>query len=225
MHRRVRTLPTVVRCAIVVLCALCGSSALAMTPAVAGPGSSNSEAAACLKRRHLPPYTAYDLGPTFAGLPRTSMARECFAPPHGRLVGTGPRSVAWTSFEDYGTCMPEGSEGGCSDPLEIESWPECDRNFSSYGTAEPPSALPPSTSFRLSGSRKIPTAVFERGRTNRIEMYTGQTTIVIFANGPTDALALRAAHALARIAAPKLSTISAAHLRAAAVSTRGCARR
>jgi hypothetical protein len=198
-------------------------SALLMSPALASLGSSTSETAPCLRRTHLPPYTAYDLGPTFAGLPRTFMSRECYAPPHGRIVGTHPSSVAWTSFEDYGTCTPEGFEGGCSDPLDIQSWPECDRNFSSYGTAEPPSALPPSTSFRLSGSRKIPTAVFERGRTNRIEMYTGQTTIVIFANGPTDTLARRAAHALARIVTPKVASISATRLRAAAVSTRGCA--
>jgi hypothetical protein len=214
----------VTRGAIAVLCATGALSAVVVSPAVASLGSSGSDAAPCLKRRHLPPYTAYDLGPTFAGLPRTAMVRECYAPPHGHLVGTGPRSVAWTSFEDYGTCTPEGLEGGCSDPLEIQSWPECDRNFSSYGRAEPARDLPSSTSFRLSGSRKIPTAAFERGVTNRIEMYTGQTTIVIFANGPTDALARRAAHALARMVAPKLSSTSAARLRAAAVSTRGCAR-
>ena len=121
---------------------------------------------------------------------------------------------------DYGTCAPEGLEGGCTDPLEIQSWPECDRNFSSYVRAKPPSDLPPRTSYRLSGSHKIPTAAFEYGITTRIEMYTGQTTIVIFSGGPS--LALNAAHALARIVAPKVSSRSAVSLRAAAVSTRGC---
>jgi hypothetical protein len=58
---------------------------------------------------------------------------------------------------------------------------------------------------------------------NHLEMYTGQTTIVIFAPEPEGAaLARRAAHALAQIVAPKVSSISAARLRAAAVSTRAC---
>jgi hypothetical protein len=51
-------------------------------------------------------------------------------------------------------------------------------------------------------------------------MFTGQTTIVIFSGEPP--LAQSAAHALARVVAPKVSSRSAASLRVAAVSTRGC---
>ena len=132
--------------------------------------------------------------------------------------------MAWISEATYGTC--DTSEGGCGPPLEIQSWPECDRNFSSYGVIEPPRALSPLKSFFLSGSYKIPTAAFEYGITTRLEMYTGQTTVVIFTGGVRDAprLARRAAHALARLIAPKLSGMSAARLRALAVDPHGCPR-
>jgi len=135
--------------------------------------------------------------------------------------------VAWTSDAIYGTCTPEGSEGTCDPPLEIQSGPECDRNFSSYGVVEPAGALSTRKSFFLSGSHKIPTAALEYGRFGtRLEMYTGQTTVVIGSYGNPDppSLARRAAHALARLIAPKLSGISAARLRALAVDPHGCRR-
>jgi hypothetical protein len=109
----------------------------------------------------------------------------------------------------------------------MQSSPECDRNFSSYGVVEPAGALSPRKSLFLSGSRKIPTAAFEYGRFGaRLEMYTGQTTVVIFSYGTPDPprLARRAAHALARVIAPKLSGISAATLRTLAVDPHGCGR-
>jgi hypothetical protein len=197
---------------------------------------SSSEEAPCLKQRHLPAFTAYSLGSTFDGLPLTSVERSCFAPArvrhlpgHGRHRVGEPASLAWTSNATYGMCTPEaGSEGTCDPPLELQSYPECDRNFSSYGgVVEPAGALRPRKSFVLGGSYKIPTAAFEYGRFGaRLEMYTGQTTVVIFSYGNPDppSLARRAAHALARLIAPKLSGISATRLRALAVDPHGCRR-
>jgi len=211
---------------LVVLCALVlanvfGSIGLA--------SQSSSEEAPCLKQRHLPAFTAYNLGSKFDGLPLTSVERSCFAPGPLALHRLGePASVAWSSDAAYGTCTPEGSEGICDSPLEIQSYPECDRNFSSYGgVVEPAGALSPRKSFVLGGSYKIPTAAFEYGHFGaRLEMYTGQTTVVIFSYGNPDppSLARRAAHALARLIAPKLSGISAARLRALAVDPHGCRR-
>lgn len=189
----------------------------------------SSEEAPCLKRRHLPAFTAYNLGSKFDGLPLTSVERSCFAPPSVQHRLGEPASVAWISGATYGTCTPEGFEGGCGPPLDIQSWPECDRNFSSYGAVKLARALRPHRSFFLSGSYKIPTAAFEYGRFGaRLEMYTGQTTVVIFSSGksdpPTDppSLARLAAHALARLITPKLSRISAKRLRALAVDPYGC---
>jgi hypothetical protein len=204
--------------------------ALALANVFGGIGlasQSRSEEAPCLKQRHLPAFTAYNLGDTFDGLPLTSVERSCLAPPAGKHRLGEPASVAWTSDAIYGTCTPEGSEGTCDDPLEIDSYPECDRNFSSYGVVEPARALRPRKSFFLGGSYKIPTVAFEYGRFGtRLEMYTGQTTVVIGSYGNPDppCLARRAAHALARLIAPKLSGISTARLRALAVDPHGCRR-
>jgi hypothetical protein len=206
--------------------------ALALVNVFGGIGlasQSRSEEAPCLKQRDLPAFTAYNLGRTFDGLPLTSVERSCFAPgplaPH--RLGE-PASVAWNSDAIYGTCTPEGSEGTCDPPLEIQSYPECDRNFSSYGgVVEPPAALNPHKSFSLSDSYKIPTAAFEYGRFGaRLEMYTGQTTVEISSYGTPDppSLARLAAHALARLIVPKLWRVSAARLRDLAVDPHGCRR-
>jgi hypothetical protein len=208
-----------------VLAAACGLKLLGtVLPAGAGgePLTERQERERCLERRHLPRYTVYSLGATFEGLARAATIRNCEVPGPGPYAGTHHSSVAWNSTVVYGSCIPEGFEGGCGPPLEIQSWPECDRDYSLYGTREPPSALRPATSFRLSGSYKIPTAQFERGLSNRIELYTGRTTVVVFADGPGEGLALAAAHALARKIAPRLRSISARRLRQLAVSTRGC---
>jgi hypothetical protein len=211
---------------------LAGLSTLVLANAFGGislASQSTREEAPCLKQRHLPAFTPYNLGRKFAGLPLTSVGRFCFGPPPRALHRVGePASVAWTSTATYGTCTPEkGSEGACDPPLEIQTWPECDRNLSSYGVIEPPRALNPRRSFFLGGSYKIPTASFEYGQTpTRLEMYTGQTTVVIYTAAIPDppTLARRAAHALARLIAPKLSGTSAARLRALAVDPHGCQR-
>lgn len=212
----------------VVLFALCGwlfPLLAALTPVEAAGVvlSEPQERHRCLERHDLPRYTTYSLGASFDGLARTSTSRTCNVPPPGPSAGTHPSSVVWYSDVVYGSCTPEGFEGGCGPPLVIESWPECDRDYSLYGTKEAPSALPPSSSFRLSGSYKIPTAAFERGLSNRIELYTGRTTVVVDTDGPdASARALMAVHALAREIAPRLLSFSARRLRELAVSTRGC---
>ncbi len=195
---------------------------LLASPSEAGALTEQQEQQRCRHSRHLPRYTVYSLGASFDGLARTATIRDCFVPGPGPFAGTHPASIAWNSTVVYGTCTAEGSEGGCGPPLEVQSWPECDRNYSLYGRREPASALPPAISFQLSGSHKIPAAQFERGISNRIELYTGQTTVVVFADGPGPHLALSAAHALARAIAPHLESISASRLRHLAVSARGC---
>jgi hypothetical protein len=126
--------------------------------------------------------------------------------------------VAWVLSDVYGSCTPETPEGSCLLPLEVQSWPECDQNYSPFGSARD---LTPQTSYRLSGSHKLPATAFES--VGRIYLYAGRTTVVIFTDDQPQ-LARRAAHALARKIVPRLRSTSFAHLRALAVSTRGCRR-
>ncbi|MHB8531220.1 MAG: hypothetical protein ACYDC2_00730 [Solirubrobacteraceae bacterium] len=198
----------------------CVLALVLVSPALASLGTEPSQTAPCLTRRNLPTFTAFDLGTSFAGLPRTSMYRSCYVPPHGNLVGPGPRSVAWISDAIYGSCTPGGPEGGCGPPIDIQSWPECDRDYAPYG---PASDLTPRTSYRLSGSHRLPAVSLEHGLSNRIELYEGRTTVVIFTDGPEGPrLASQAAHALARQMVPRLRARSFTRLRELAVSTRGC---
>ena len=207
---------------------------ISVIPLASGNASSTpGETAPCLKQRHHPAFTAYYLGESFAGLPLTERVRSCFVPPHGRRGGEGPRAVTWTSFAKYGTCKVVGVDVGCGPAIGIESWPECDRNFNSFGAAQR-GALTPSRSFSLSGSYKIPTVASLNSIIPTLEMYTGHTTIVIVAyviglipmssegDGEGPNLARQAAHALARVIDPRLSSVSAASLRARAVDSSGC---
>jgi hypothetical protein len=89
----------------------------------------------------------------------------------------------------YGDCTPprasDGSyDGGCGLPVEVQVWPACFRNPTLYGGA-PGSPGPVNTTVR-----GAPAAFFEGG--NRLEIQTGTSTVVIFADSPeTVADALR----------------------------------
>lgn len=100
-------------------------------------------------------------------------------------------AVPFTSVV-YGDCQAQ-SEQGCAPPLEIQSWPQCERNLASYGDSPTDEQLNAHEAVRLGAAPNIPTQSFEDG--TRIELYTGQTTIVVFADDPS--LAQQAADALA----------------------------
>jgi hypothetical protein len=155
------------------------------------------------------PYTQYDLGDSFAGLPRTDTSQMCEQPPPAGAVGSeGDRSddhgdpssgtgpvVPFTSTV-YGDCHAEADGGGCPLPLEIQSWPQCHRNAASYGDLSG-DELNQREKRAFKAAPSIPVESFEDG--THIELYTGDTTIVVFADDP--ALASQAADALAQNAA------------------------
>jgi hypothetical protein len=69
-----------------VICTL-GAS---VSPGALASLPTNGPDAPCLHRHYLPAFTAYSLGASFDGLPRTGMFRSCFVPnPRGKLVGPG----------------------------------------------------------------------------------------------------------------------------------------
>jgi hypothetical protein len=113
----------------------------------------------------------------------------------------------------YGTC--DASEGGCRPPLDIQNAAECARNPNSY---KPNPGVPPEPEeplffgehVRMRSAPWIPDLLFEE-RT-RIELFAGDTTVVVFA---TDArLARRAGEALAKAIARYAPRSAAARLRA-----------
>lgn len=186
--------------------------------------------------------TRYDLGSSFNGLARVSNVLECRAvniPSGADVVGEVPPPSLFGSAV-YGSCTAD-AEAGCPYPLEVQSWPQCNRNLSAYkapsddvpspvgdsdGTAQPQEDLTavegaershPWDDFTLSGFESIPAVSFDGGR--RIEIYTGHTTIVVFAD--TADLASRAAQALASPAADEAGSLSASLLLARALGQEG----
>jgi hypothetical protein len=86
----------------------------------------------------------------------------------------------------YGTCQPS-SEAGCPAPIEVQVWPACARNLSSYS--------PSVQSGREERTvRGVPAAYFSTDG-GRLELQTETSTIVIFAAGGRDQ-ALRVANSL-----------------------------
>jgi hypothetical protein len=87
----------------------------------------------------------------------------------------------------YGRCET-GGEDGCLPPLEIQIWPACDRNLASYRLTPAGDSLP----HEDLTVRGVPAAFFSDDA--RLELYTGDVTVVIF--GQDRDQLLRAADAL-----------------------------
>jgi hypothetical protein len=85
----------------------------------------------------------------------------------------------------YGDCRPTSSEGGCAPPAEIQVWPALRRSLASYGTS--PGAVEPEMT-RIRGS---PAALFDAG--TRLELYTAEVTVVVFARSRERASSIAAA--------------------------------
>lgn len=78
--------------------------------------------------------------------------------------------VEYVSFV-YGDCTPEG-DAGCAPPVEIQVWPACRRHLALYDSFSGPD-------LDRVIVRGVPGAVLDRG--TRLELQTGRSTIVVFA--------------------------------------------
>lgn len=134
----------------------------------------------CTIASQAPNFRFFSLGAELDGLAYGDTLRRCENPDPSRPVRANYVSLA------YGDCTP-GDDSGCPLPVEIQSWPACERNSASYTDVDgTPLARKP---VQISG---VPAAIFDDG--TRVEVYTGDTTVVVF--GSTPALALQAAKSL-----------------------------
>lgn len=111
----------------------------------------------------------YWLGDRFHGLP---------------LYDLGP-SAGGEAYFDYGTCTPSGNEGGCTRPLSLQEYPTCARSLWLYARFGKAGATTRAEGLRnlarmrrnLITVRGVPALV----EVDRIEIYTGVSTIVVWA--------------------------------------------
>lgn len=120
-------------------------------------------------------FPVYSLGQRVAGLDLASTARRCEDNPEPTAV-TRANYVSYT----YGTCpeLEDGTATGCMSPLEIQTWPGCERTLADYEVT-PGEPYPHKALGTLDG---VPAYSFNDG--TRVELYAGTATIVIFASDP-----------------------------------------
>lgn len=133
----------------------------------------NHETLPCTGSKEPPNFEIFSAGPAPAGLPLTGSGRRCDA---------GDPADEWPSnyfSYAYGDCeIPEG-EGGCQRPLEIQTWPACQRSMADYSFEGKP--LPYRKLPKHGGAEVVE---FDFDIESRIEVYTKSATIVIFATDP-----------------------------------------
>lgn len=159
----------------------------------------------------LPLVGALNLGTILAGLPLVQSQSLCNPPAPGQ-----PVTVPFTSVI-YGDCTATPEEG-CAPPLEVQTWPECRRNLGLYSTTDAAGNQQayPHTMSSVDGG--LPVATFDGG--TRTEIYTGATTIVVFADDPT--LMQQTVAAISALEAPLVKAGNAAQLAARATGGTSC---
>lgn len=140
----------------------------------------------CTTPNERPNFDVYSLGQAFEGLPLVHQMRICqpARPPN-------PFRANFVSYI-YGDCDPwagldpsypreEGAspDAGCAAPIEVQSWPICERNpqRALQGETDPLYVLTAQPDEELV-IRDAPAAVYDGGET--LEVYAGTTTIAIF---------------------------------------------
>lgn len=141
-------------------------------------------------------FDTYQLGPSFQGLELAAQPiRQCSDPQPVATESAGGKvdpeslgrnhSVTWV----YGDCAAT-SDMGCAPPLQVQTWPACERSPADYTFGEPEHErrLEPTETFEVRG---VPARFYGD---ERLELSAGVTTIVLF--GSSKKLLLDAASSL-----------------------------
>lgn len=141
---------------------------------------------ACTVEDEVPNFDTYTLGAEILEHRLTATIRRCDAPaPPPALRGIVPDDAARANFVSYiyGDCTPStnfADESSCAPPVEVQVWPACERSLADYSGHSPISGK------SIGQIRGVPAWSFEGG--NRVELYAGSATIVVFANSPAEVL-------------------------------------
>lgn len=131
------------------------------------------EALPCTEYKDPINFEIFSAGPSVAGLPLNSVQRRC----GGSTSADEPPANLINYI--YGHCEIAEGATGCEPPLEIQTWPACQRALGDYSFEGKP--LP----YRRLSSRGGAVVVEIKFMVdNRIEVYTKSSTIVIFAEDP-----------------------------------------
>lgn len=128
----------------------------------------NDEALPCTGPKEPVNFETFSPGPSVAGLPLTVTVRRC----DGGPIAERANYVSYI----YGGCEIVEGATGCQPPLEVQTWPACQRFPAKYSFRGKP--LPRRNLAKNGGADVVE---FDFALDNRIEVYTKSVTIVIFA--------------------------------------------
>lgn len=124
-------------------------------------------------------FEVFSAGPSAAGLPLNSFRRRC-----GGFTPADEPPANYTSYI-YGDCQIAKGATGCRPPLEVQTWPACQRALGNYSFDGKPI---PYTRLPSQSGAEVVEIHFMFGP--RIEVYTKSSTVVLFAE--SRALAIEA---------------------------------
>ena len=134
---------------------------------------SKQEALPCTGPKDPINFEIFSVGSSISGLPLSGTARRCDP---GAPADEAPAN--YVSYL-YGHCEIAEGATGCALPLEIQTWPACQRSLAEYSFDGKP--LPYRELPEASGAKVVEIG-FALG--HRVEIYTNSSTIVIFAADP-----------------------------------------
>ena len=131
------------------------------------------EALPCTGPRDPINFEIFSAGSEVAGLPMTATVRRC------DTASPAEEAPANRITYMYGECEISPTATGCAPPLEVQSWPACQRNLAGYTFEGKPMTY---RELPRRGAAKVVEIDF--ALESRVEVYTSSTTIVIFADSP-----------------------------------------
>lgn len=129
------------------------------------------EALPCTSPRGPINFEVFSVGPSVAGVPLEGVERRCGGSPFA-----DEQPANFVNYI-YGRCEISEGGDGCMPPLEIQTWPACQRALADYSYDGKPMEY-----------RRLPdengAEVVEILLDGRIEVYTKDSTVVIFSEDP-----------------------------------------
>ncbi len=145
-------------------------------------------------------YGLFAPGSVFGDVPLVAVTRRVDDPNPRRPSSMKPRRANWVNFIYASECAYDAFGIACENMAQVQVWPACERNLSVYARARQDGDV----RLQLIRVRGVPAALFEDE--SMLEIYSGDSTIVLFAGDKSQLLEL--ANELASVNASALGRSS-----------------